>query len=111
MKLRHAVTLFVSLLALGSLTAADPPASQGVREIELPVETGTYREGEGAQLALTYCMTCHSVEYCETQPPSTEKYWLATVKKMKEKFGAPLPDDSIAPLAKYLTAAYGKPTP
>ncbi len=91
--------------------AAAPVSANSVREFELPVETGTYRPGEGAQLAQAYCVTCHSVEYCETQPPSAEKYWGATVKKMKEKFGAPLPDEAIAPLTKYLTETYGKPAP
>lgn len=97
----------------GAAPSSAPPApaspASAVREIELPLETGTYRQGEGVQLAQTYCMTCHSVEYCETQPPSAEKYWGATVKKMKEKFGAPLPEEAIAPLTKYLTEAYGKP--
>lgn len=83
----------------------------GIRELELPVETGIYRPGEGMELAQAFCLTCHSVEYCETQPPSGEKYWSATVKKMKEKFGAPLPDEVIAPLTRYLTAAYGRTTP
>lgn len=91
-------------------TSASPTAS-AVREFELPIETGTYRQGEGVQLAQTFCLNCHSVEYCEVQPPSPEKYWAATVKKMKEKFGAPLPDEMLAPLTKYLTEAYGTPAP
>ena len=58
------------------------PGAPGIRELELPVETGTYRQGNGVELAQAFCLTCHSVEYCETQPPSGEKYWSATVKKM-----------------------------
>lgn len=103
--------------AAASASASGAPASKpdaapsAVREIELPADTGTYRQGPGAELAQAFCLNCHSVEYCETQPLSGEKYWGATVKKMKEKFGAPLPDEAIAPLTKYLTETYGKPTP
>lgn len=78
------------------------------RTFELPPETGTYRPGEGVAMAQALCLTCHSTEYCEMQPPLPAKYWEATVKKMKEKFGATLPDESIAPLVKYLSTAYGK---
>jgi hypothetical protein len=34
------------------------------------------------------------------------KFWEATVKKMKDKYAAPLPDDMTV-LVDYLTAAYG----
>ena len=90
-------------LALLSTASAEP------RKIELPAEPGVYRQAPGVELAQALCLTCHSVEYCETQPPLPEKYWDATVKKMKDKFGATLPDEAIAPLVKYLTSAYGKP--
>lgn len=97
--------------APASAPAAVQPAAapSAVREIELPADTGTYRQAPGSELAQAFCLNCHSVEYCETQPASGEKYWGATVKKMKEKFGAPLPDEAIAPLTKYLTETYGKP--
>jgi hypothetical protein len=99
----------VPVPAAAQATAA--PATAAVREIELPADTGTYRQAPGSELAQAFCLNCHSVEYCETQPPSGEKYWGATVKKMKEKFGAPLPDEAIAPLTKYLTETYGKAAP
>ena len=38
-----------------------------------------------------------------------QKFWEGTVKKMREKYGAPFPEEAIAPLAAYLTKAYGKP--
>ncbi len=89
--------------------ATPPPApSSTLRRIALPPETGTYRPGPGADLANALCLNCHSVEYCQSQPPLPEKYWDATVKKMKEKFGATLPEETLAPLTKYLVEAYGK---
>ncbi|MDB6070661.1 MAG: cytochrome [Verrucomicrobiales bacterium] len=101
----------VSAPAAAAPQAAVPIQSGGPstpRKFELPPETGTYRPGDGVAMAQALCLTCHSTEYCEMQPPLPAKYWEATVKKMKEKFGATLPDESIAPLVKYLSTAYGK---
>ena len=106
--------LGLSLLCAAIAQPASPAADKsppGVRRIELPAETGTYRPGTGLELANAYCLNCHSVEYCQSQPALPEKYWDGTVKKMKEKFGATLPDEAMVPLVKYLTDAYGKPAP
>lgn len=83
-------------------------------KIALPPETGAYKAGTGSELAQANCLMCHSTEYVSTQPPMPRKFWEASVKKMKEKFGAPTPDAHIAALVDYLTANYGspdKPTP
>ena len=76
--------------------------------IELPAETITYKPGKGVELAQALCATCHSADYLSSQPRMERKFWEASVKKMNEKFGAPLPGDTTA-LVDYLTAAYGKP--
>ena len=76
--------------------------------IELPVETATYKPGRNVEQAQAFCMTCHSADYTSMQPPMPKKFWEATVKKMKEKYGAPLPPDTTA-LVEYLTVSYGKP--
>ena len=77
--------------------------------ITLPPETGTYKAAPGVELVQANCLICHSTEYVSTQPPMPRKYWEATVKKMKEKFGAPTPDAQVAALVNYLVAAYGTP--
>jgi sulfite dehydrogenase (cytochrome) subunit B len=77
--------------------------------ITLPAETATLKPGKGVELAQGHCMMCHSVEYISTQPSLPRKFWEATVKKMKEKFAAPTPDDATAALVDYFTAAYGVP--
>lgn len=78
-------------------------------EITLPPETATLKPGKGVELAQANCVMCHSVDYIATQPPMPRKFWEATIKKMKEKFSAPVSDDAAAALAEYLTAAYGVP--
>ncbi len=89
---------------LSSGLLADEPKTK-VR-IELPTETLTYRPGPGVEQAQTLCITCHSADYVTTQPRMPRKFWEANVKKMKEKFGATLPDDTAA-LVDYLTNTYG----
>jgi len=77
--------------------------------ITLPPETTTLKPGKGVELAQGHCVMCHSVEYIATQPPMPRKFWEATIKKMKEKFAAPTPDDATAALVDYFTATYGVP--
>ena len=94
------------LLILAALGAA---ATAAEVKITLPAESGAFKPGKGADLAQAHCVICHSVEYISTQPPMARKFWEATLKKMKEKFAAPTPDDILPALAEYLTAAYGVP--
>ena len=52
---------------------------------------------------------CHSVEYISTQPLMPRAFWEASVKKMREKYGAPTADDAVQKLVDYLAAIYGAP--
>jgi cytochrome c553 len=88
---------FPALLAAGEVT------------ITLPAETGSYKAAPGVEAAQANCLMCHSTDYISTQPPMPRKFWEATLKKMKEKYGAPIPDAQTAALVDYLTAAYGAP--
>jgi cytochrome c551/c552 len=79
----------------------------GELKIQLPPETASFKPTPGSQLANAQCMTCHSGEYVQTQPPFSQTFWLAEVKKMRDKFGAPIPEDQIESLAYYFTKNYG----
>lgn len=86
-----------------------------VVRIQLPPETGTFQPAPGpemanAQLANAQCLTCHSVEYVRTQPPMPLAFWTAEVKKMREKYAAPVPEEDIPGLANYLARNYGTDT-
>jgi cytochrome c551/c552 len=76
-------------------------------KIELPPETAAFKPGSGSEFANGQCLTCHSVEYVITQPPLPGQFWLAEVKKMRDKYGAPVPDTQVEPLVWYLTKNYG----
>ena len=97
------LTPMLGLLALTLTVRA------GEVTITLPPETAAFKPGKGVELAQANCVICHSADYISTQPPMPRKFWEATVKKMKEKFGAPAPDDALAALTEYLATTYGIP--
>ncbi|HSJ02360.1 MAG TPA: cytochrome c [Verrucomicrobium sp.] len=98
---------FSSLVLLLALSCPLLAGSPLPKEEDWPLETDTYKTGRGVELAQALCITCHSVEYVSTQPPLPRKFWEGVVKKMKDKYGAPLPDETTA-LVDYLTSVYGK---
>lgn len=94
-------------LFLAALTILATGAIANEVTIALPAETAVLRTGKGLELAQANCMACHSVDYIQTQPPMPRKFWEAEVKKMREKYGAPTPEDTVPTLVDYLTATYG----
>jgi len=82
-------------------------AAAGELKIELPVETGVFKQGTGAEIANGQCLVCHSVEYVATQPLLPRTFWATSVKKMREKYGAQIPEEQVEPLLDYLTRHYG----
>ena len=93
---------FLALAATASLL----PAKE--RKIELPKEIPSYPPGKGSALFSGHCLACHSAEYISTQPKMPRKFWEGMVLKMKDKFGAPIPDASVQELTDYLTTHFGK---
>jgi mono/diheme cytochrome c family protein len=77
-------------------------------EWTLPAGEPQFRSGPGAELAIGNCVICHSADYVSMQPPLEAAGWKAIVQKMREKYGAPLPEAQVDAVVKYLAAAYGK---
>lgn len=94
------------LIAAPAMSLSQDHNSGNIPDSAWPAETGVFTQGQGVELAQALCMTCHSTEYVSTQPRMPRKFWEATVKKMKDKYGAPLPDDTSA-IVDYLTVTYG----
>ncbi len=95
----------ITTLALGAAaTALAKPV-----EITLPPDPTRLAESSlpGYNQATTFCYTCHSADYAKMQPTSSRTYWQATVTKMQKVFGAPIPDDAVAPIVDYLVKTYG----
>lgn len=79
-------------------------------DIQLPAETGTFKQDIGAEIANGQCLTCHSVEYVMIQPPMQRAFWKAEVQKMQQKYAAQIPDDQLEKVVDYLTKNYGVTT-
>lgn len=77
--------------------------SNSNRSITFPTDPFSFQPGQGREIANSYCVICHSADYIYMQPPHSQGKWTAIIKKMKHTFGCPIPDDSIATLASYLT--------
>ena len=105
MKKVSAVVLVVTLVAAVSRLGAE------IVTIHLPPETATYKDAPGVSLVNAQCLTCHSVEYVQMQPPLSLKVWTAEVVKMQQKYGAPVPTNMIPDIAWFLAVNYGTGAP
>ena len=76
-------------------------------DIQLPAESGAFKQDTGAEIANGQCLICHSVEYVTMQPRMARAFWKGSVVKMQQKYGAPIPDGQIEPLVDYLIRNYG----
>jgi sulfite dehydrogenase len=77
--------------------------------IQLPPETGVFKQDVGAEIANGQCLVCHSVEYVTSQPPMPRAFWKSSVQKMQQKYGAAIPEEQVEPLVDYLIRNYGVP--
>ena len=64
-------------------------------------------EGPGHDVVTTGCVLCHSLDYIQMDAPvMTRARWEATVRKMIDKFGAPISSDDAKVIVDYLSAHY-----
>jgi hypothetical protein len=66
------------------------------------------KDGLGKDKAMQ-CVACHSLDYIQMNSPFLNKAgWSASVNKMINAFGAPIPKEDVEPIATYLAQNYGK---
>ena len=66
------------------------------------------KDGPAVVKVGAYCATCHSVDYVLMNSGFLKKAgWDAEVKKMIQKFGAPVPEEDVPAIVDYLTHNYG----
>ena len=67
------------------------------------------KDGPGRDKAQA-CMACHSLDYIQMNSRFLDKGgWTASVNKMINAFGAPIPKEDVDAIASYLAQNYGKP--
>lgn len=55
------------------------------------------------------CVVCHSLDYIQMNSRFLDKAgWTASVNKMINAFGAPIPKEDVEAIASYLAENYGK---
>ncbi len=76
--------------------------------VELPASDEPFPSGDGADIASSQCLTCHSAGMVLTQPPLKKDEWRAEIMKMRSAYGAPIPEDQVDGLAEYLKNINGR---
>ena len=70
-------------------------------------ETVVLRDAPGRDLTLARCVICHSVDYIEANAPVMDRaLWQKTIRKMVDRYGAPVTDEDASTILDYLTAQY-----
>jgi mono/diheme cytochrome c family protein len=88
--------------ALGLLLATASLALAGEDAVAL-------KDAPGRDVVLRTCIGCHSLDYVQMNAPFLDaKGWEAEVRKMMKAYGAPVPEEDVAEIVKYLAGNYGK---
>jgi mono/diheme cytochrome c family protein len=80
-----------------------PPTQWARVSVQFPTSPTMFPPGEGADIADSNCLICHSAGMVLRQPPLSQDEWTAEINKMRNAYGAPLPAQQVAALAKYLS--------
>ncbi len=108
-------TLFSQLQKLAACllvafaAAVFPGVAAESLKIELPQETAAFKPAPGSEIANARCLVCHSADYVMIQPRLSRAFWQGSIVKMRQKYGADIPDVESEPLLDYLVNSYGAP--
>lgn len=87
-----------AICALAVLPAV--PTIAGEESITLP-------DALGRELTMSRCITCHSLDYLQANAPVLDRAgWEKTVRKMIDRYGAPIDAADVQGIVDYLSAAY-----
>jgi mono/diheme cytochrome c family protein len=108
------LALAAGLLWMGADAAPSVEGAQTGRDgawtrlsVELPTSEARFPAGQGADIANTQCVLCHSAGMVLRQPALTQDQWKGEIEKMRSSYGAPVPADQVDGLARYLQATVG----
>jgi len=103
-------SLFVAVIAsicCGMVCAAEPSNSDSssIHRITLPRYQSNLPDAPGREAFAGACLSCHSSTYITMQPPMNTAKWEEVVRKMVKVYAAPIAEDQVSPVAKYISAA------
>ncbi|KWB75325.1 c-type cytochrome [Burkholderia ubonensis] len=85
-----------------------PPVRFTATNVSLPSGNTSFPPGKGSEIANAQCVMCHSPGMVLRQPAMTKIEWKATIMKMRNAFGAPIPLEQVDDLARYLRSINGR---
>ena len=97
----------VLLLPCVAHAQAAPPVQWNRIVADMPSGDVTFPAGDGAQIATSQCLICHSAGTILRQPPQTQARWLEEIRKMRAVWGAPIPVNEEQALSNYLARING----
>jgi cytochrome c5 len=105
-----AAGLALAGVALGRSTDTTAASASESGASESSVSEEEAAPGEGRELFIARCTSCHSVDYVSMHARfGTRALWEMEVAKMRNAFKAPLSDDEARRIVDYLARAYGPP--
>jgi cytochrome c5 len=65
------------------------------------------RDAPGRDVTTAFCATCHSLDYIQMNAAVLDRAgWEKSVRKMMDRFGAPIPDEDARKIVEYLGENY-----
>ncbi len=103
-----AAGLALTGVALGRSADTTAASASESTASEPSVSEDEAASGEGRELFIARCTSCHSVDYVAMHARfGTRALWETEVAKMRTAFKAPLSDDEARRIVDYLARAYG----
>ncbi len=92
-------------------SAQRPTVAGSVYDVgAFPLSPPDLPPGEGRDATVAMCSVCHSLRYITMQPPLPPETWQATVRKMVDVHGAPIPQNVALQVTGYLQAHFSPGT-
>jgi len=96
--MKHAALLTSALIAMQSMAVA-----------KAGEETVKLKAVSGHELVTGRCAVCHSLDYIEMNAAVMDQAgWERTVRKMIDRFGAPISDEEAKQIVQYLGSQYSR---
>ncbi|MGA7782808.1 MAG: cytochrome c [Paraburkholderia sp.] len=108
------ISILLATAAVSTASAESAPkvpsaaALNRTVSVIFPDSEHVFPPGAGAEIANSQCMICHSAGMVTRQPPLRFGEWKAEINKMRNVYGAPMPEEQVEELARYLAAIKGK---
>lgn len=82
-------------------------ATLGAAWVRAGEETIRLADGPGRELTSAFCATCHSLDYIPMNADVFDRSgWEKSVRKMIDRFGAPIPEEEARRILDYLAENY-----